>query len=139
MTNSLWCLGASKLRRNQAAGLLVLHLILNTNRFRHGEECAGTKKKYRVLRVHRDILLKMLPWLKASKVRTCFRMSKNLSVRILQCTLKKNMLYRLLTSPKIRTFLSPTLISMPNQLLKSPWVPEQNLKINWERFLFTYF
>ena len=43
---------------------------------------------------------------------------KVLSLGIIWCTLKKNMLNRLLTSPTIRTFLRPTPLSMPTQLLR---------------------
>ena len=58
---------------------------------------------------------------------------------MVRCTVKKNMFYRLRTSQTSRTFLSPISIIMPTQLLKSPWVPERNPKIDIEMVPFTYF
>ena len=58
---------------------------------------------------------------------------------MVQCTIKKNMLYRLRTSLTFWTFLSPTPITMLTQLLKSPWVPEQNSKIYLEMVSFANF
>ena len=62
-----------------------------------------------------------------------------LSLGMVRCTVKKNMLYRLPTSLTIITFLSPTPISMRTQFINSLWVPEQNSKINLEMVPLLYF
>ena len=57
---------------------------------------------------HHDVKLRMHPSKKFPQT-----IQKNLSLGIIWCTLKKNILNRLLTSPTIKTFLGPTPLCMP--------------------------
>ena len=66
---------------------------------------------------------------------------KVFSLGMVWCTLKEDMLTRLLTSPTTRTFLRPTLLSTPAQFLKKPMGTWMELKTQSRRggVPFTYF
>ena len=91
---------------------------------------------YLVFHLNKNRLIKNATKTKSFKCMQSQKLShivqKILSLQIIRCKLKKNMINRFLASQKSRAFLEPTPLNMPTQLFKEPMGSWTKL-IKWSR------